>query len=480
MFEVTMPQLGETVSDGTVTKWFKGVGDAVTRGELLFEVSTDKVDTEIPAQASGVISSILVEEGVTVDVGTILAVIAGEGETVQAPTASAAPVVAQQKVSAPGKVKAATVHERDKNVQLSPVVRRLLEENNLDATQVVGTGPKGRITREDVLTAVTTQAQGISDETTHGSQSPIVRRLLSEHSLDPATISGSGPNGRISRRDVEMAIDASPLTRAIGHGDEVIPFTKIRRLTAEHMVRSKATSAHTLMVRETDYERVEVVRRDYGAAFKDREGFSLTYLPFNALAVIEALREFPHLNASVGDNELIVHNDINLGIAVDLDNDGLVVPVLRQHDAWTITTMARKIRELAQLARIRNSPLMTWQTARLPFPIPGHMEPCLPARSSISHRWPSSPRTVSLASQWSSPQPQAKNQWQSTRLDCSRSRSTTGRSTARTRHASWSVSERYSILGTGQRVCSVARQRKGAFPSEKTPATPNDAIIWPS
>jgi 2-oxoglutarate dehydrogenase E2 component (dihydrolipoamide succinyltransferase) len=351
MFEVTMPQLGETVSDGTVTKWFKGVGDAVTRGELLFEVSTDKVDTEIPAQASGVISSILVEEGVTVDVGTILAVIAGEGETVQAPTASAAPVVAQQKVSAPGKVKAATVHERDKNVQLSPVVRRLLEENNLDATQVVGTGPKGRITREDVLTAVTTQAQGISDETTHGSQSPIVRRLLSEHSLDPATISGSGPNGRISRRDVEMAIDASPLTRAIGHGDEVIPFTKIRRLTAEHMVRSKATSAHTLMVRETDYERVEVVRRDYGAAFKDREGFSLTYLPFNALAVIEALREFPHLNASVGDNELIVHNDINLGIAVDLDNDGLVVPVLRQHDAWTITTMARKIRELAQLAR---------------------------------------------------------------------------------------------------------------------------------
>jgi 2-oxoglutarate dehydrogenase E2 component (dihydrolipoamide succinyltransferase) len=131
----------------------------------------------------------------------------------------------------------------------------------------------------------------------------------------------------------------------------VIPFTKIRRLTAEHMVRSKATSAHTLMVRETDYERVEVVRRDYGAAFKDREGFSLTYLPFNALAVIEALREFPHLNASVGDNELIVHNDINLGIAVDLDNDGLVVPVLRQHDAWTITTMARKIRELAQLAR---------------------------------------------------------------------------------------------------------------------------------
>jgi 2-oxoglutarate dehydrogenase E2 component (dihydrolipoamide succinyltransferase) len=350
MFEVTMPQLGETVADGTVTKWFKRVGEPVTRGEPLFEVSTDKVDTEIPAQSDGVVGAILVDEDVTVDVGTLLAVIVAEGETYVAPSPNTASPAARREVREPADVSDPKGRGGAERAQLSPVVRRLLAEHDLDASMVTGTGPNGRITREDVLAAAA-GTRATDDESSPGSRSPIVRRLLSENSLDPNSVVGSGPNGRITRRDVEMAIGLSAPSATLRPGDEVVPFTKIRRLTAEHMVRSKATSAHTLMVREIDYEPVEVVRREYGVAFRDREGFGLTYLPFQALAVIAALREFPHLNASVGDNELIVHHDVNLGIAVDLDGEGLVVPVLRDDDQWTLTTMARRIRELAQLAR---------------------------------------------------------------------------------------------------------------------------------
>jgi 2-oxoglutarate dehydrogenase E2 component (dihydrolipoamide succinyltransferase) len=348
MYEVTMPQLGETVADGTVAKWFKQVGESVTRGEPLFEVSTDKVDTEIPAQADGVVGAILVDEGATVDVGTLLAVITAQGETYSPPApATAAPV--SRRDAEPADKKPTEGRRDAANGQLSPVVRRLLAENDLGATMVVGTGPNGRITREDVLAAVA--AQDASEESSTAPLSPIVRRLLSENSLDPASIAGSGPNGRISRRDVESAIKRNGPPAATLPGDEVIAFTRTRRVTAEHMVRSKATSAHTLMVKEVDYELVDIVRREHGGAFKEREGFSLTYLPFNALAVIAALREFPNLNASVGDNALIVHHEINLGIAVDLDGDGLVVPVLRDDGNWNLTTIARRIRELALLAR---------------------------------------------------------------------------------------------------------------------------------
>jgi pyruvate dehydrogenase E2 component (dihydrolipoamide acetyltransferase) len=233
------------------------------------------------------------------------------------------------------------------------VVRRLLGEHGLDASLVDGTGPNGRITRDDVLAYVAANAAPAAESGT--SPSPVVRRLLSENHIDPTTVQGTGPQGRLTRRDVERVIAAGGTRKlaAASHGDEVIPFTKIRCLTAEHMVRSKATSAHTLMVKETDYERVEMVRRLYGAAFKETEGFTLTYLPFNALAALEALREFPHLNASVGHDELIVHNELNLGVAVDLDGDGLVVPVLRNADQYNLRTIARKIRELASAARTK-------------------------------------------------------------------------------------------------------------------------------
>jgi 2-oxoglutarate dehydrogenase E2 component (dihydrolipoamide succinyltransferase) len=215
--------------------------------------------------------------------------------------------------------------------------------------------------------------------------SPVVRRLLADHSLDPADIRGTGLGGRITRADVESVIEhgsppaqvpsvadgAPPPTTTVTPGapavtqaavarepdsggrDEVVPFTNIRRRTAEHMVRSKATSAHTLMVREIDYERVEQVRRQHGARFRDDEGFSLTYLPFVARATVEALSEYPHLNASVGEDSLIVHHDVNLGIAVDLDNEGLIVPVVHRAEELNLRGMARRIRDVADRARTK-------------------------------------------------------------------------------------------------------------------------------
>jgi 2-oxoglutarate dehydrogenase E2 component (dihydrolipoamide succinyltransferase) len=299
MTDVTMPQLGETVNEGTVTKWFKKVGESVERGELLFEVSTDKVDSEIPAPIDGLVTKIFVQEGETVDVGTRLCVIGNDSNDVTATpasTESAAPSIT----------------------------------------------PRARVTTADATPRTHADAAPLS---------PVVRRLLSEHGLDASQISGTGPNGRVTRQDVEAAAGASPSANATANGDEVVPFTKIRQLTAEHMVRSKATSAHTLMVKEVDYQHVETTRRSHGATFKEQEGFSLTYLAFNALAVLSALRDFPRLNASVNNDQLIIHHDINIGIAVDLHGEGLVVPVIRGGGSHGLRSMAREIHEIAEGAR---------------------------------------------------------------------------------------------------------------------------------
>ena len=293
-----MPQLGETVADGTVAAWLKKVGDPVTRGEALFEVSTDKVDTEIPAPADGTLTAILVAAGQTVDVGTVLALIDEEPDQIVA---------------------------------------------SGDATPPATAAPPTR--------AAVARSDGATRPAASTPLSPVVRRLLAEHGLDASQITGTGPGGRLTRRDVDNVIAGRESARPTG--DEIVPFTKIRRVTAEHMIRSKATSAHTLMVREIDYEHVDAVRRAHGDAFRRDEGFSLTYLPFNALATLEALRDFPHLNASVGDDSLIVHHDLHLGIAVDIEGTGLVVPVVHHADRLDLRSLARQIRELATRARTK-------------------------------------------------------------------------------------------------------------------------------
>ena len=395
-----MPQLGETVTEGTITKWFKAVGDSVARDEPLFEVSTDKVDSEVPSPAAGVLTAILVEEGDTVDVGVALAVIDGEGgaaPAAPAPEAAPAPAPAPAVAPAPAPVAAAPAPPP---VAPAPTAPAAPAPAPAAPAPVLASLPDEPVPSASApAPAAPTQAAPAAPAApVSGGQSrvlsPVVRKLLDEHDLDPATIRGTGLEGRITRADVEAVIDgaappasvpsiaaqrpapvapapvapvapvvasapvasppvAAPAVAAPGARDEIVPFTNIRRRTAEHMIRSKATSAHTLMVREIDYEKVERVRRSHGERFREEEGFSLTYLPFVARATVEALVEYPHLNASVGDDALVVHHDLNLGIAVDLDNEGLIVPVVHNAEELNLRGMARRIRDVADRARTK-------------------------------------------------------------------------------------------------------------------------------
>jgi 2-oxoglutarate dehydrogenase E2 component (dihydrolipoamide succinyltransferase) len=342
------------------------VGDTVARDEPLFEVSTDKVDSEVPSPAEGVLSAILVEEGDTVDVGVKLAEISdgsssnGHGpesngvatvEAAPTPVPAEAPSAASASLSAPAPPTtsepepapapapappatsaAPAASSSTEGLVLSPVVRKLINEHGLDPANVRGTGLGGRITRDDVQSAIAAAPAAAAGD------------LIEEPAPVPSIT---------DRPATTPPVRVPPATTTEGSRDEVVPFTNIRRRTAEHMVRSKATSAHTLMVKEIDYERVEQVRRAHGARFRAEEGFSLSYLPFATLATVEALAEFPHLNASVGDDALIVHHDINVGIAVDLDNEGLIVPVVHNAEELNLLGMARRIRDVADRARTK-------------------------------------------------------------------------------------------------------------------------------
>jgi 2-oxoglutarate dehydrogenase E2 component (dihydrolipoamide succinyltransferase) len=216
---------------------------------------------------------------------------------------------------------------------LSPVVRRLLDDNGIDPAEITGTGLGGRVTRSDVLSFIDSRRAG-GAPASRGGASPSTSAAAGTAQSPAAASSGSAPEPTAGT-------------------DEIIPFTNIRRRTAEHMVRSKATSPHTLVVLEADYEQVERVRRSQGAQFRAEEGFGLNYLPFVARATVEALHEWPHLNASVGDDSLIVHHQINMGFAVDLDHKGLIVPVVKHAEELTLRGMARRIRELADRARTK-------------------------------------------------------------------------------------------------------------------------------
>jgi 2-oxoglutarate dehydrogenase E2 component (dihydrolipoamide succinyltransferase) len=217
---------------------------------------------------------------------------------------------------------------------LSPVVRKLLSENGINATDVPGTGVGGRITREDVLKLVDAQhASG-------GAPAAAPAAAPAPAMTAPRPTPASAP-----------AAPAPPVLRSAG--DQVVPFSNMRRRTAEHMVRSKSTSPHAFIAYETDFENVERVRKAWGQRFKAEEGFSLTYLPFVARAAVEAMRDFPLLNASVVDDALVVHPQVNLGIAVDLSHEGLIVPVIHRAEEVTLRGLARRIRDLADRARNR-------------------------------------------------------------------------------------------------------------------------------
>src|SRR5688572_13497423 len=298
--DVIMPQLGETVAEGTVTKWYKKVGDTVKADEVLFDVETDKVSTEIPAQADGVVAEILVAEGATAKVGATLAVIKESGAHAAQPPAASRQQSAPTQAAAVATTAAGAVRARaaEADERLSPVVRRLLAEHTLDPLAIKGTGRDGRITRDDVLAHI--ERGGRAHPTAARTQEP-----------------------------------------APYHAGETVPLNNVRKRTAEHMTKSWTTVPHVLQVVEADFSKVDEARR----------AARLTYLPFIAHAVAAALAKYPRLNASFQGDRLALHKRVNLGIAVDLNFDGLVVPVLKDAAGKSVAQLARAMNDLAARAR---------------------------------------------------------------------------------------------------------------------------------
>jgi 2-oxoglutarate dehydrogenase E2 component (dihydrolipoamide succinyltransferase) len=293
-----MPQLGETVLEGTVATWHRNAGDEVAKGDVLLDVETDKAATEIEAPASGILSVINVEEGSTVDVGTVLAIIAVEGEVVAETTPASVP------------------------------------EKSASASQ------------EPAATGLPARSSG-------GKVSPVVKRLLKQHKLNIEDIPGTGRDGRVSKQDVENFINSGASKSGAASGAERIPFDRFRKITAEHMVRSKATSPHVLQAIDVDFAAVDAVRAARKEAWKNEKGYSLTYLPFVARAVCLALAEFPKVNASVDGDALLVHKAINLAIAIDLNHEGLVAPVLRDAAGTSVSKFSESFNDLATRAKTK-------------------------------------------------------------------------------------------------------------------------------
>ncbi len=377
MADVTMPQLGETVTEGTITRWFKQVGEDVAMDEVLFEISTDKVDSEVPSPVAGVLSEILALEGDVVEVGQVLARIgeAGASAPEAAPAAEALaaadaappppsvaetappppppppppPAAAPEPAPAPAAPEPAPAAEApadddaprtDASMVLSPVVRRLINDHDLDPAAIQGSGIGGRITRADVERVIMDGTAGQAPAAAPAAAAP-------PPAAQPSAASAPAP------APAAPAPAAPAPVPAVSGRDQIVPLNNIRTRTAEHMVMSKQTSPHVLTAMEVDYERVEHVRRAVKSGWKADEGFSLTYLPFIARAVVDALREYPHLNASFGGDHLVVHDEVNLAVAVDIDFDGLLAPVVKRADGKRLRQIARDIVDVASRARTK-------------------------------------------------------------------------------------------------------------------------------
>ncbi|MGA0884688.1 MAG: dihydrolipoamide acetyltransferase family protein, partial [Ilumatobacteraceae bacterium] len=355
-------------TEGTITQWFKYVGDVVNADEPLFEVSTDKVDTEVPSPVSGVVTEIRASEGDTIDVGTVVAIVS-DGEAAPVPAAAAAPepapeaapapapapapepapvaepapapAPAPEAAPAPAPAPAPAAQQPDSQNDprlLSPVVRRLVNEHGIDSSLLTGTGPGGRITREDVLDHLDKVGSSAPVQTPAPAPAPAPAQAAAPSPAPaPAPMQSSAPVGAVQSSGRET----------------IVPLSKIRQLTGDHMVASKSTSPHAFSVVEVDFANVDRVRSAVKADFRAAEGFSLTYLPFIARALVDGLQEFPNLNASVVGTDLVVHGYIDLGIAVDLDYQGLIAPVIRGAETKRLRAIAQEIHDLADRARNR-------------------------------------------------------------------------------------------------------------------------------
>ena len=344
MTDVVMPQMGESIVEGTLTKWLKKPGERVERDEPLFEISTDKVDTEIPSPAAGTLSEVLVEEGKTVSINAVVARIS-EGDGAAAPQAAAPqqekqapPAVAEaQPATQPTTVAAEpTGDEAASGAEpagpISPLVRRMARENNLDLAQIRGTGAGGRITKQDVEQYLAQRGAAAAPRPEAPPAAP-PQPVYTPPPPPPQAPTMPPPQQAIAKTRIEA-------------------MSAMRAKIAEHMVMSKRTSAHVTTVHKVDMTRVAKMRDRHKADFQARYGISLTYLPFVTRAAVEALRQFPILNASIEGNNIIYHNEINIGIAVALEN-GLIVPVIRNADERNVLGLQRSIADLAARSRGR-------------------------------------------------------------------------------------------------------------------------------
>ncbi len=334
---VIMPQMGESVAEGTVTKWLKKAGEHIDRDEPLFEISTDKVDAEIPSPAAGILSQILVKENETVAVNTVVAVIDGEGAAVAAPAAepgaevaappapaAALPPTPVATASVPTAAGGPTALTAPAEARSSPLVRRIAHDYHVDLTQVRGTGLGGRISKKDIL-AYVEQRQSAAAGRTAAAREPLAQP-------PPAPV------------------QPAPLPSTLTGPTQVVPMTPMRRQIAEHMVTSKRTSAHVYTVFEVEMSKVVEARERQRDEFERRYGFKLTYTPFFVRAAVEAIKQIPVINSSVDGTNLIYKRNVNVGIAVALET-GLIVPVIKRADEKNFLGIAQAVQDLAERAR---------------------------------------------------------------------------------------------------------------------------------
>jgi 2-oxoglutarate dehydrogenase E2 component (dihydrolipoamide succinyltransferase) len=333
MPNVVMPQMGESIAEGTIVRWIKKVGDLVDRDEPLFEISTDKVDAEIPAPAAGVLTDIKVKEGETVPVNSVVAVIGAAGEKVTADAAPPAPAA-----DAAGAMPEAAAGQSE----VAPS-----DDADGESAEESGDG----------------EPQPSADELRRQRSSPLVRRIAKEHDVDIRLIKGTGISGRVTKQDIRGFIESGMARRAPAGGGaaipafapgesvKIVPMSVMRRKIAEHMVLSAQTSPHVYSVYEINFARIAALREAHKAQY-EAAGAKLTYTGFIAKVIVDALRQFPAVNASLDGDNIVYKQDINLGIAVALDN-GLIVPVIRKADEKNLLGLSRAINDLAARARAK-------------------------------------------------------------------------------------------------------------------------------